>query len=97
MNDKDKRLRMRNIIRMWKTSFICLQETKMGEINHRLIKSLWGCPHIDWVSLSSNGASGGILLMRDKQVAGKVDEGAGYFSLSCKFHNVSDQFEWIFT
>uniref|UniRef100_A0A2N9F693 Uncharacterized protein n=1 Tax=Fagus sylvatica TaxID=28930 RepID=A0A2N9F693_FAGSY len=67
MNDKDKRLRMRNIIRMWKTSFICLQETKMGEINHRLIKSLWGCPHIDWVSLSSNGASGGILLMRDKQ------------------------------
>lgn len=26
-----------------------------------------------------------------------MDEAAGYYSLSCKFKNVSDQFEWIFS
>jgi hypothetical protein len=26
-----------------------------------------------------------------------VDEAAGYYLLSCKFKNVLDQFEWIFS
>uniref|UniRef100_A0A2N9GVH0 Uncharacterized protein n=1 Tax=Fagus sylvatica TaxID=28930 RepID=A0A2N9GVH0_FAGSY len=51
----------------------------------------------DWTSLGSNGASGGILLMWDRRVVERVDEAVGYYSLSCKFRNVIDQFEWIFT
>ena len=97
LNDKDKCLRMRNLLRMWKADIICLQETKLAVINRRVIQSLWGNQHVDWISLGSNGAAGGILLMWDKRVVEKVDEAAGYYSLSCKFRNVLDQFEWIFT
>ena len=97
LHDGDKRLRIRNLIRLWKADVVCLQETKLGEVNRRIIKSLWGCPHLDWLSMGSNGASGGILLLWDKRVLEKMDEAVGQFSLSCKFRNVSNQFEWIFT
>uniref|UniRef100_A0A2N9F873 Reverse transcriptase zinc-binding domain-containing protein n=1 Tax=Fagus sylvatica TaxID=28930 RepID=A0A2N9F873_FAGSY len=45
----------------------------------------------------SNGDAGGILLMWDMRVVEKVDEAVGNYSLSCKFRNVADQFEWIFS
>jgi hypothetical protein len=62
-----------------------------------VVQSLWGNQHVDWISLGSNGAARGILLMWDKRVVEKVDEAAGYYSLSCKFRNVLDQFEWSFS
>ena len=66
MNYKDKLIHMQNLIRMWKDDVICLQETKMREINRRVIQSLWGNLHIDWTSLGSNGVFSGILLMWDR-------------------------------
>uniref|UniRef100_A0A2N9GAB0 Uncharacterized protein n=1 Tax=Fagus sylvatica TaxID=28930 RepID=A0A2N9GAB0_FAGSY len=55
-------------VKMWKDDVICLQETKMREINRRVIQSLWGNLHIDWTILGSNGVSGGILLMWDREM-----------------------------
>ena len=69
LNDSDKCLRIRNLIRLWKADLVYLQETKLGEVDRSLIKSLWGCPHLDWLSLGSNGASEGILLIWDKRVS----------------------------
>ena len=63
LNDRDKHLRVRNLIQLWKADVVCLQETKLGEVDRSIIKSIWGCPHLDWLSLGSNGASGGILLI----------------------------------
>ena len=63
LNDKDKCLRMRSLIRMWKADIICLQENKLAVITRRVVQSLWGNQHVDWISLGSNGAAGGILLM----------------------------------
>jgi hypothetical protein len=65
--------------------------------NQSSIQSLWGSQHVDWISLGSNGDAGGILLMWDMRVVEKVDEAVGNYSLSCKFRNVADQFEWIFS
>ena len=93
LNDSDKCLRIRNLIRLWKADLVYLQETKLGEVDRSLIKSLWGCPHLDWLSLGSNGASEGILLIWDKRVLEKIDEAASHFTLSYKFRNVSNQFE----
>uniref|UniRef100_A0A2N9GQX5 HIT domain-containing protein n=1 Tax=Fagus sylvatica TaxID=28930 RepID=A0A2N9GQX5_FAGSY len=93
LNDQDKCLRIRNLIHLWKADVVCPQETKLGEIDRSLIKTLWGCPHLDWLSLGSNGSLGGILLMWNKRVLEKLQD----ISLSCKFRNVLDQFEWIFT
>ena len=35
--------------------------------------------------------------MWDRRVVEKVEEAVRYFSISCKFKNVGDQFEWAFT
>ena len=35
--------------------------------------------------------------MWDRRVVEKVEEVVGHFTVSCKFKNVGDQFEWAFT
>ena len=63
LNEQDKRLWVRNLIRKWRANIVCLQETKMELNNRCTICSLWGGQHVDWLYLGSMGASGGILLM----------------------------------
>ena len=75
---------------------MCLQETKLEWITGGIVRSIWSCPYIDWLYLGSDGAFGGILLMWDSRVVEKVEEAVGHFSVSCKFKNVGDQFEWAF-
>ena len=69
----------------------------MEWVTRGLVRSIWSCPYIDWLYLGSKGASGGILLMWDQRVVEKIEEAMGHFSVSCRFKNVSDQFEWAFT
>ena len=97
LNEVAKRLQIRNLLRAWKVDIVCLQETKLEWINRGIVRSIWGCPFVDWLYLGSDGASGGILVMWDRRVVEKVDEAAGHFSVSCKFKNVADQFVWAFT
>ena len=92
LNDRDKRLRVRNLVRKWGLDVICLQETKMESITRAVIHSLWRGQHVDWSYLGSCGASGGVLLMLDTQVVNKVEEVVGRFLVSCRFTSVSDQF-----
>ena len=96
LNEQDKRLRVRNLIRRWGLDVVCLQETKMGLINRAVIHSLWGGQHVDWSYLGSCGASGRVLVMWDTQVVNKMEEAVGRFSVSCKFTSVSNQFVWVF-
>ena len=43
------------------------------------------------------GASGRVLVMWDRRVIEIVEEAVDQFSVSCRFKNVVDQFEWAFT
>ena len=63
LNEQDKRLRDRNLIRNWRLDIVCLQETKLELITRAVIRSLWGGQHVDWSYLGSCGAFGGVLLM----------------------------------
>ena len=80
LNEQDKWLRVRSLVRKWKADFVCLQETKMELINRGVISSLWGGQYLDWLYLGSVGVSGGILLMWDNRVVDKVEEAVGRFS-----------------
>jgi exonuclease III len=97
LNNRDKRLRLKNMIKDWRADIICLQETKLELITAQIIRSLWRCQSMDWMFLGSVGASGGILLMWDKRIVEKVEDAVGQFSVSCKFKNVANQKEWMFT
>ena len=92
LNDRDKRLRVHNLVRKWGPDVICLQETKMESITRAVIRSLWRGQHVDWSYLGSCGASRGVLLMWDTRVVNKVEEPVGRFSVSCRFTSVTYQF-----
>jgi exonuclease III len=97
LNDREKRLQIKNLIKMWGADVICLQETKLKLISRSLVKSLWGCHYVDWAVLGSVRASSEILVMWDRRVVEKVEEAIGQYSVTCKFQNVEDQFEWAFS
>jgi hypothetical protein len=65
-------------------------------VTQGLVRSLWRCKYVDWISLDSIGASGGIILMWDRRVVERVDEAIGCFSISCRFREVASGLEWVF-
>ena len=79
LNEVDKRLQIHNLLRSWKVDIVCLQETKLEWITRGIVRSIWGCPYVDWLYLGSDGASRGILLMWDRPVMEKVEERWGIF------------------
>ena len=77
LHERDKRLQIKNLIRMWRADIICIQETKVELITRGFVRSLWGCHYVDWVYLGSLGALGGILVMWDRRVVEKVRRSCG--------------------
>jgi hypothetical protein len=96
LNDMDKRLRISNLLRLWKVDIVCFQETKIERMSSWFVHSLWDCPYVDWCHVDSRGASGGILLMWDRRVVSRIDSCMGRFVVACTFRNVEDGFEWAF-
>jgi exonuclease III len=96
INELDKRLRIKGLIREWKVDLVCLMETKMEVITSEVVRSLWGCHHVDWCYMGASGASGGILIMWDRRVVEKVDECMGRHILAVSLRNVDDKFLWTF-
>jgi exonuclease III len=77
MNEHEKRIKIRRRLREWKADIVCLQETKMEVINTEVVRSVWGCVHVDWTYLGARGASGGILVMWDRRVVEKIEDCVG--------------------
>ena len=94
LNDPQKRLVVKNLLREWKCDVVCLQETKVASMNRKLVCSLWSYPYLDWAVLEVDRTSGGILLMWDKRVLDKVEVMVGTFLVLIKWQGVGDRFIW---
>ena len=55
LNEKEKRLKVRNFLRSWRADIVCLQETKLKWVTRGLVRRIWSCPYIDWLYLDSEG------------------------------------------
>ena len=66
LNNPRKRLVCKNLLKEWKCDIVCLQETKVASIDTAFVRSLWGSPFIDWVSLDVVQSLGGVLLVWDE-------------------------------
>ncbi|KAG6663989.1 hypothetical protein CIPAW_02G060000 [Carya illinoinensis] len=96
LNNPNKCLRVKNLIRDWKADILCLQETKLKYVDRNIIRSLWNCTYAGWTSLPSKGASGGIIVMWDKRVVDLVEESVDEFVVACSFKSLEDGFMWGF-
>ena len=63
LNDKDKRMQVKNALKVWRADIVYLQETKLEVISRAVIRSLWGSPFVDLDFLVVEGASGGVLAL----------------------------------
>jgi hypothetical protein len=94
INELDKRLRIKGLMRDWKIDLVCLLETKREVITRAVVHSLWGCQHVDWCYMGANGTSGEILIMWDRRVVEKVEEYVGRYTLALSLRNAKDYFSW---
>lgn len=47
LNDEDKSLKIRRLLRDWRADIVCLLETKSEYISREEICYLWGCQRVD--------------------------------------------------
>lgn len=51
LNDKDKRQRMRNLLRSWRVDVVCLQETKVKNMSQGMARIIRPNQFADWAFL----------------------------------------------
>ncbi|GMP90069.1 hypothetical protein CsSME_00041362 [Camellia sinensis var. sinensis] len=56
---------------------MCLQETKMEELDGDVVREVWGGRFVEWAYLPVVGTTGGVLLCWDKRMVVKEDEELG--------------------
>ena len=96
-NDSDKRKVIKNLIRTNKVDLVCLQETKVQEMNFDMVRSLGVGRFLDWTAMNAEGSAGGILMFWDKRRMSRLETMVGSYSVSCLFKMVDDGFLWAFT
>jgi len=97
LNDSRKRDVIKSFLREWRYDLICLQETKLEAVSLFVIRSLWGNFSAGFDFLKAEGASGGIIVMWDKNIFNLVSSSQGVFSLTCFFQMVDGGFTWAFS
>ena len=96
-NNPEKRKVIKQFIRDQRVDLVCLQETKVQNMNMQLARSLGVGRFSEWVAVDASGSAGGILLIWDKRILEVNETVCGSFTASCSFRNVEDGFHWIFT
>ncbi|CAL0333597.1 unnamed protein product [Lupinus luteus] len=86
-----KKKEIRDLVRVYKPDFICIQETKMDCVNSKLCHSLWGGEEIDWAFVPAEGASGGILSIWNKKnfVSEEIRHGNNFVTVRGKWSSHS--------
>ena len=97
INDSNKRLLLKNILREWGCNLVCFQETKLEEVQLSDIRSIGGNQHLDFVALNAQGTACGIVVMWDRNYFNLVSSYCGEFSITCHFQMVGGDFKWAFT
>jgi len=69
LGGRQKKNKIKELVRDHKVDFLAIQETKMEVINTRLCQRFWGSVDCDWAFLPSEGNSGGILSIWRKSLA----------------------------
>ena len=73
----DKKMAVKSFVKGVKANVICLQETKVEEMDMGFIQEICRGPYVDWMFLPAHGASGGILVCWDNRAVIREDLRSG--------------------
>ena len=100
LNDLEKRVLLRNVLRDWNCNLICLQETKLEDVELSDIRSIWGTSMLGFLGFSvfkAIGSPGGVLVLWNTKSFQLVSSSCGDFSITCILQMVDGNFFWAFT
>ena len=63
VNYPDKRKVIKKFLGRFRADLVCLQETKVQEMNSALVRSLGVGRRLNWEVMNADGSAGGILLL----------------------------------
>jgi len=90
-----KRGSVRWVLRRYFYDVAILLESKLQEVDRRMVCSLWGRRQVKWAYLSSSGRSGGIIILLDPETLELLDSRTGDYSICCLLRSVQDNFVWV--
>ncbi|XP_077252632.1 uncharacterized protein LOC143892044 [Tasmannia lanceolata] len=97
LNQQDKRIQVKELVKKIKPDLICLQETKMESVNRGDLRGLGVRAEWEFSCVGFNGASGGILVAWNENVWKKQEEWIGKYSLSIALKKEADNSMWLFS
>lgn len=97
LNGNSRKMVIKNELKIWKCDVISLQETKIENVDGRLVGDVWRRRDVDWVALGARGTAGGILTMWDSDCFEKIDGWVGNFSVTCILRRKDDGLIWTMT
>ena len=48
LNEVNKHMHIRNLLKTWMPDIVTLQETKLARLHKSIVQSLWGMQNLDW-------------------------------------------------
>ena len=96
VNDLEKRRVIKNFLKPHRVDLVCLQETKVQEMNNVMACSLGVGHFLNWKALNAEGFTEGILLLWDKRRISMVDSVVDSFLVSCLFRMAKDGYNGFF-
>ena len=97
VNEPEKRKVIRNFIWAQRVDLVCLQETKIQEMNIALVRNIEVGRFLGWKALNIEGIVGGILLLWDRRRIELVESEICLYSISCLFRMLEEGFQWVFS
>ncbi|GKU90659.1 hypothetical protein SLEP1_g4626 [Rubroshorea leprosula] len=78
-----KKRHLRELVKKEKVDFLAIQETKLGGLDNRISRSVWGTDEVDWVAKDAVGMSGGIACFWNSKVirAARILEGEHFIGI----------------
>lgn len=97
LGNRDKRISICKGVGGLNPDILVLQVSKNEQITRSMVKEVWGRDSNYWVALPSRGASGGILMIWNKNRIEMLEHEVGAFSISIRCRMVDDVVEWVFS
>lgn len=92
---RPKRALIKDLLVKENPDLVILQETKLNQIDRRVIKFVWSSRHVGWLHLEASNSAGGILIMWKNSSIEVSNSILGAFTISIECSFVGQSKGWI--